>query len=108
MCPGLKSVWFIVSELFAETCHTILQSFIWQRHFGVPRKETFMAAWDQQEHLELNLRCKCLLFARKQNYKLCLLMPLMGNLLKLSNRDRFFLPDSFVAAAVLVSRMVKI
>ena len=29
--PSLKSVWCIVTKLFAETCHLILKSFIWRR-----------------------------------------------------------------------------
>ena len=35
--PSLRPVCFIVSELFVETCHTILQSFVWRRHIGVPQ-----------------------------------------------------------------------
>ena len=35
--PSLKSVWCIVSKLCAEgTYLSILQSFIWRRHVGVP------------------------------------------------------------------------
>ena len=47
---------FIVSELLDERCHTILQSFVWRPHAGVPPKDASMAAGNQQKHLELNLR----------------------------------------------------
>lgn len=57
--PSLKPVCFIVSELFVETCQTILQSFVWRRHVGVPPKN----ANNQQEHLELNLWWKVFLFS---------------------------------------------
>ena len=45
---------FIVSELVAERCHTILQTFFWRRHVGVPPKDANVAAGNQQKHLELN------------------------------------------------------
>ena len=35
--PSLKSVWCIVSKLFAETRHSKIQGFIWRPHVGVPR-----------------------------------------------------------------------
>ena len=47
---------FIVSELLDERCHTILQSFVWRSHVGVPPKDANMAAGNQQKHLGLNLR----------------------------------------------------
>ena len=50
---SLNSVWFIVSE-FTRTQHTILPSFVWRRHVGVPPKDTNMAVWYQQQDLELN------------------------------------------------------
>ena len=65
--PSRKSVRFIVSELFAETCHTIPQSLVWRRHVGFPPKSTNTAAWNQQEHLK-NFRWKRFLFVRALNY----------------------------------------
>lgn len=40
--PSRKSVWCIVSELFAKTCHSILQSFVWKCHISVPQRDTNM------------------------------------------------------------------
>ena len=32
---GLRSLWYALSELFAETFHATLQSFVGRRHVGV-------------------------------------------------------------------------
>ena len=78
--PSRKSVRFIVSELFAETCHTIPQSLVWRRHVGFPPKSTNTAAWNQQEHLK-NFRWQRFLFVRELNY-LSLIMSSNGWLAK--------------------------
>ena len=78
--PSRKSVRFIVSELFAETCHTIPQSLVWRLHVGFPPKSTNTAAWNQQEHLK-NFRWKRFLFVRELNY-LSLIMSSNGWLAK--------------------------
>ena len=51
-----------VSELFAETFHALLQSFVWRRQIGVPFWCTNMAAGNQQKHLEFTFSIKALSF----------------------------------------------
>ena len=54
-------------------------------------KDTNMAAWNQQEQLELNLRWKHFLFAHELSYMSLIMSSnaLMGNLPKITGRDRF-------------------
>ena len=67
--PSLKSVWFIVSELFADTCHTIVQSSVLRYQVGVSLKDTnIIAAWNWQEYLELNLWRKHFQFTCELKY----------------------------------------
>ena len=62
--PSLKSLSLTVSELFAETFHAPLKSFVWRRHIGAPFWYTNMAARYQQKHfLE-----KLFLFTRELAY----------------------------------------
>ena len=51
-----------VSELFTETFHVPLQSFVWRRHTGAPFWCTNMAAGNQQKHLEFTFSIKALSF----------------------------------------------
>ena len=51
--PSFRSLWPTVSELFAETFHAPLQSFVWRRHIDVPFWSTNMAAGNQQKHHDL-------------------------------------------------------
>ena len=62
--PSLRSLSLTVSELFAETFHAPLKSFVWRRHIGAPFWYTNMAARYQQKHfLE-----KLFLFTRELAY----------------------------------------
>ena len=51
-------LWPSVSELFAETFHAPLQSFVWRRHIGAQFWYTNMAAENQQKHLEYTFSTK--------------------------------------------------
>ena len=48
-------MWPTVSELFAETFHATLQSFVWRRH-------TWFGTQNQQKHLEITFSIKALSF----------------------------------------------
>ena len=56
------SVWDTVSELFAETFHAPLWSFVWRRHIGVPFCCINMAARNHQKHLGFTFSMKALSF----------------------------------------------
>ena len=68
MCPSLRSLWPTVFELFAETFHAPLYSFVWRRHIGGQFWCTNMAAGNQQKHLEYTFSIKRLLFTRELAY----------------------------------------
>ena len=57
-----RSLWHTVSEVFAETFHTPLQTFVGRRHIGVPFWCTNMAAGNQQKHRESTFSIKVLSF----------------------------------------------
>ena len=57
-----RSLWHKVSEVFAETFHATLQSFVWRRHIGAPFWCTNMAAGNQQKNLKITFSIKALSF----------------------------------------------
>ena len=57
-----RSLWHTVSEVFAETFHAPLQTFVGRRHIGVPFWCTNMAAGNQQKHRESTFSIKFFLF----------------------------------------------
>ena len=54
------SLWPTVSELFGETFHAPLKSFVWRRHIDGQFWSTNMATGNQQKHLEFTFSIKAL------------------------------------------------
>ena len=101
---SLRSLCPTVSQLFAETFHAPLQSFVWRRHIGAPFQCTNMAAGNQQKNLEFIFYIKALSFFFQHTCaKTYLLILEMVILLKI-NRSDVFHRDSI---PIFVSRTLK-